>query len=60
MSAMIRLLVICAYNYVIVPNSWFWPGCLSYLSNDFDQQCYEGNFKIYRPQFFKEKYPMVY
>jgi hypothetical protein len=26
---------------------------------DFDQQCYEGNFKIYRPQFFKENYPMV-
>jgi hypothetical protein len=26
---------------------------------DFDQQCYEGNFKVYRPQFFKENYPMV-
>ena len=26
---------------------------------DFDQQCYEGKFKVYRPQFFKENYPMV-
>jgi len=26
---------------------------------DFDQQCYEGNLKVYRPQFFKENYPMV-
>jgi hypothetical protein len=26
---------------------------------DFDQQCYEGNLKVYRPQFFKENLPMV-
>ena len=26
---------------------------------DFDQQCYEGKFNIYRPQFFKENLQMV-
>ena len=26
---------------------------------DFDQQCFEGKLKVYRPQFFKENYIMV-
>jgi hypothetical protein len=26
---------------------------------DFDQQCYEGNVKIYLPQFFKENNPIL-
>ena len=26
---------------------------------DFDQQCFEGSLKVYRPQFFKENYKMV-
>jgi hypothetical protein len=26
---------------------------------DFDQQFYEGNIKVYLPQFFKENYPYV-
>jgi hypothetical protein len=26
---------------------------------DFDQQCYEGKLKVYRPQFFKENFLMV-
>jgi predicted transcriptional regulator len=26
---------------------------------DFDQQCYEGNLKVYFPQYFKENYPYV-
>ena len=26
---------------------------------DFDQQCYEGNLKIYLPQYFKENIKMV-
>ena len=26
---------------------------------DFDQQCYEGNLKIYMPQYFKENFKMV-
>lgn len=28
-------------------------------SIDFDQQSYEGNIKMYKPQFFKENYPYV-
>ena len=40
---MIRLLGdMRSYNYVIIP------------THDFDQQCFEGNLKVYRPQFFKE------
>ena len=26
---------------------------------DFDQQCFEGKFNVYRPQFFKENKPMM-
>ena len=26
---------------------------------DFDQQCYEGKFSVYRPQFFKENFPIM-
>lgn len=26
---------------------------------DFDQHCYEGNVRIYMPQYFKENYPIV-
>ena len=26
---------------------------------DFDQQCYEGKLNVYRPQFFKENFPMI-
>ncbi|HEX5170085.1 MAG TPA: hypothetical protein VFW11_12995 [Cyclobacteriaceae bacterium] len=28
-------------------------------SIDFDQECYEGNLKIYMPQFFKENNPII-
>ncbi len=27
---------------------------------DFDQQCYEGNYKVYRPQYFKENNPIIF
>lgn len=27
---------------------------------DFDQQCYEGNLKVYLPQYFKENNPIIY
>jgi hypothetical protein len=27
---------------------------------DFDQHCYEGKLKLYKPQFFKENYPIVH
>jgi hypothetical protein len=48
-----------SYNYVIVPIHDFDQVVYRIRPIDFDQQCYEGNFKIYRPQFFKENYPMV-
>ncbi|MEL1241933.1 hypothetical protein [Flavobacterium flavipallidum] len=58
---MIRLLGdMRAYNYVIVPIHDFDQVVYKIRAIDFDQQCYEGNFKIYRPQFFKENYPMIH
>ncbi|TRX41341.1 hypothetical protein [Flavobacterium restrictum] len=57
---MIRLLGdMRAYNYVIVPTHDFDHVVYKIRAIDFDQQCFEGNFKVYRPQFFKENYPMV-
>jgi hydrogenase maturation factor HypF (carbamoyltransferase family) len=57
---MIRLLGdMRAYNYVIVPIHDFDQVVFKIRPIDFDQQCYEGNLKVYRPQFFKENYPMV-
>ena len=57
---MIRLLGdMRAYNYVIVPIHDFDQVVYRIRPIDFDQQCYEGNFKIYRPQFFKENYRMI-
>ena len=57
---MIRLLGdMRSYNYVIVPTHDFDHVVYKIRAIDFDQQCYEGNFKVNRPQFFKENYPMV-
>lgn len=57
---MIRLLGdMRAYNYVIVPIHDFDQVVYKIRPIDFDQQCYEGNLKVYRPKFFKENYPMV-
>ena len=57
---MIRLLGdMRSYNYVIVPTHDFDHVVFNIRAIDFDQQCYEGNLKIYRPQFFKENYKMV-
>ncbi|TDD98604.1 hypothetical protein [Flavobacterium cellulosilyticum] len=57
---MIRLLGdMRAYNYVIVPIHDFDQVVFKIRPIDFDQQCYEGNLKVYRPQFFKENMPMV-
>lgn len=57
---MIRLLGdMRAYNYVIVPTHDFDHVVYKIRAIDFDQQCFEGNFKVYRPQFFKENFPMV-
>lgn len=57
---MIRLLGdMRSYNYVIVPTHDFDHVVYKIRAIDFDQQCFEGNLKIYRPQFFKENYKMV-
>ena len=57
---MIRLLGdMRSYNYVIVPTHDFDHVEYKIRPIDFDQQCYEGKFNIYRPQFFKENYSMV-
>jgi hypothetical protein len=57
---MIRLLGdMRAYNYVIVPIHDFDQVVYKIRPIDFDQQCYEGNFKVYRPQFFKENAPII-
>ena len=57
---MIRLLGdMRSYNYVIVPTHDFDHVVFKIRAIDFDQQCYEGKFNIYRPQFFKENLKMV-
>ncbi len=57
---MIRLLGdMRSYNYVIVPTHDFDHVVYKIRAIDFDQQCFEGKLKIYRPQFFKENYLMV-
>ena len=57
---MIRLLGdMRSYNYVIVPTHDFDHVVYKIRAIDFDQQCYEGKFNIYRPQFFKENLTMV-
>jgi hypothetical protein len=48
-----------AYNYVIIPTHDFDRVSYAIRAIDFDQQCYEGRLKVYRPQFFKENVPMV-
>jgi hypothetical protein len=48
-----------SYNYVIIPTHDFDHVEYTIRAIDFDQQCYEGNLKVYRPQFFKENYKMV-
>ncbi|QCX00755.1 hypothetical protein FGM00_11790 [Aggregatimonas sangjinii] len=57
---MIRLLGdMRSYNYVIVPTHDFDHVVYKIRAIDFDQQCFEGKFKVYRPQFFKENFVMV-
>jgi len=51
---MIRLLGdMRSYNYVIVATHDFDHVVYKIRAIDFDQQCYEGNFKVYRPQFLR-------
>jgi len=57
---MIRLLGdMRSYNYVIVASYDFDSVDYRIRAMDFDQQCFEGNLKVYRPQFFKENFPFV-
>jgi len=57
---MIRLLGdMRSYNYVIVPTHDFDKVVYKIRAIDFDQQCFEGKLKVYRPQFFKENFLMV-
>lgn len=57
---MIRLLGdMRSYNYVIVPVHDFDHVVYRIRAIDFDQQCFEGKLKVYRPQFFKENFEMV-
>ena len=48
-----------SYNYVIIPTHDFDHVVYKIRAIDFDQQCYEGKLKVYRPQFFKENTKMV-
>jgi len=48
-----------SYNYVIIPMHDFDQVFYRIRPIDFDQQNYEGNLKIYRPQYFKENKIMV-
>lgn len=57
---MIRLLGdMRSYNYVIVPVHDFDHVVYKIRAIDFDQQSFEGKFKVYLPQFFKENLKMV-
>ncbi|MBZ9630598.1 hypothetical protein LB465_07380 [Salegentibacter sp. LM13S] len=48
-----------SYNYVVIPTHDFDHVEYQIRAIDFDQQCFEGNLKVYRPQFFKENLKMV-
>ncbi|MFD2697556.1 hypothetical protein ACFSQ0_06095 [Mesonia sediminis] len=48
-----------SYNYVVIPTHDFDHVAYQIRAIDFDQQCFEGKLKVYRPQFFKENYAMV-
>ncbi|WGK66353.1 hypothetical protein [Croceiramulus getboli] len=48
-----------SYNYVVIPTHDFDHIKYKIRAIDFDQQCFEGNFKVYRPHFFKENFKMV-
>ncbi|NBR74035.1 MAG: hypothetical protein EBT72_06895, partial [Flavobacteriia bacterium] len=57
--SMIRLLGdMRAYNYVIVPTHDFDQVIYKIRAIDFDQQSFEGKLSVYRPQFFKENFPI--
>lgn len=58
--SMIRLLGdMRAYNYVVIPTHDFDQVIYKIRAIDFDQQSFEGKLMVYRPQFFKENFPMI-
>ncbi len=58
--SMIRLLGdMRAYNYVVIPVHDFDSVIHKIRAIDFDQQNYEGDLKVYRPQFFPENQGMM-
>ncbi|AOW21194.1 hypothetical protein [Urechidicola croceus] len=48
-----------SYNYVIIPTHDFDHVVYKIQAIDFDQQAYEGKFRVYLPQYFKENIEMV-
>lgn len=48
-----------SYNYVVIVTYDYDQIVYRIRAIDFDQQCYEGNLKIYLPQYFKENKDMV-
>lgn len=48
-----------SYNYVVIPIHDFDQVVFRIRAIDFDQQSYEGQLKIYVPQYFKENIEMV-
>ena len=48
-----------SYNYVVIPTHDYDHVVYRIRAIDFDQQSYEGNLKIYLPQYFKENFRMV-
>ncbi len=48
-----------AYNFVMQITPDFDDYQFRIRAIDFDQEFYEGNYKVYLPQFFKENYPYV-
>ena len=48
-----------SYNYVVIPIHDFDQVVYRIRAIDFDQQSYEGQLKIYIPQYFKENIEMV-
>jgi hypothetical protein len=46
-----------SYNFVVIPIYDYDHIVFKIRAIDFDQQCYEGNFKLYKPHLFKENFP---
>lgn len=45
-----------SYNFVVIPIYDFDQLVYKIRAIDFDQQCYEGSFKLYKPHLFKENF----